>query len=135
MFTCVFLLDVRIDREVVAVLRNRRIANQRTEVLHVLTIGVKTKDAGDILFRQFILVPLMDKLIRGIDKQHFVVRLVLADDDDTGSNRHAEEKVSRQLDNRIHIIVVNQILAYFLFCSATIKHARELNDSCSSIGC
>ena len=62
----------------------------------------------------------MDKLVARIDEADTVVGLVLLQDNDASGNGSAEEKVLRQLDNSINIIVSYQILANLLLSTTTI---------------
>ena len=89
-------------------------------MFYILTLDIEVQDMLDILFHQFVLVALVYKLIGSINKQHFVIGLVLANNDDAGRNRHTEEKVCRQLDDGVYIVVIYEILANLLFCAATI---------------
>ena len=98
MLTSVLLLYITIDGDIVTVLRYYGVANETGEVLHFLAIGIEVEDVLDILFRQFVLIAFVDELVRSIDEENLIVRLVLANDDDTGSDADAEEEVSRQLE-------------------------------------
>ena len=76
----------------------------------------------------------MDKLTRGIDKESCIVLLALLQHDNAGSNADAKEKIGRQLNDGVDVVIVDQVFADFLFGSATVEHTGELDDSRRTVG-
>ena len=83
---------------------------------------------------QFVVIGHLLALLRCIDKEDIIVLLVLLEHHDTGGDTRTKEQVIRQLDNSIHIVVINQVFANLLLGSTTIHHTREADDSRCTIG-
>ena len=123
------LLDVAGDGYVVAVLGNVAVFYQTSEVGDVLAPGVGIQDFLPVLRQELVLVAAAHEFAAGINEQRGVIELGFLQHDDAGGNRGAEEQIWRELDHRVDIIVVDQVLADFLLRTAAIKHTREFDDS------
>ena len=76
----------------------------------------------------------MYKLGRGIDKQDAVVLLTLLQNDDAGGYGGAKEKVRGQLNDRVDVVVVDQILADLLLGPSSVQHPGKLDNGGRSGG-
>ena len=81
--------------------------------------------AGDILRRKLIVVRDLYALVRGVDKEHFVVRLAALQHHYAGGDRGAEEEVSGELYHAVDEVVVYEILPDLLLRAAAVHDARE----------
>ena len=88
----------------------------------------------DIGVGEFVLVALMDKLTRSIDKECRIVLFALLQHDNAGSNADAKEKIGRQLNDGVDVVIVDQVFADFLFGSASVEYTGELDDSRRTVG-
>ena len=79
----------------------------------------------DVLFCEFVGIGNLDALPGSIYEQGAVVFLGLLEDHDAGGNAGPKEKVVRELDDAVYIVIINQILSYLLLCSSSIHHTRE----------
>ena len=68
-----------------------------------------------------------------VDEQGLALFLTLLQDNDTSGDGHPEEQVGRQLDHRVDVVVLYEILPYFLLRATTVQHAGELYDSGRSL--
>lgn len=82
----------------------------------VLAGDERIENPRDIRGGEFVLVALVDKLARGIDKERRVILFALFQYDDAGSDADPEKEISGQLDNGVDIVVVDRYLR--IFCSA-----------------
>ncbi len=104
------------------------------EVRNLLLVAVRLIDVPDVLIGKLVLVALVHKLRRGIDKADAVVRLVLLQHNDASHDGSAEKQVRRQLNHRIHKVVLRKVTPYLLLRTATVKHPGELNDGSRALG-
>ena len=88
----------------------------------------------NVLRGEFVVVRHLDALGRSINEQHFIVRFTLFQHHDAGGNTGTKEQVARQLDDTVNEVVVHQIFADFLFCTATVHNAGETDDCCRAVG-
>lgn len=91
-------------------------------------------NAGNVLWGQLIVVGHLDALAGGVDKQGFVVRLVLFQHHNAGSDAGAKEQVAGQLDDAVDEVVIDEILADFLLRPAPVQDAGETHDSGGAVG-
>ena len=117
---CVLLLDIGRNGEVELLCFYFGCGHHLAEILNLSLVELCLVNLPDVLVAQLVLVAFMDKLVACIDEADTVVGLVLLQDNDAGGNGRAEEKVLRQLDNSINIIVSYQKLANLLLSTTTI---------------
>ena len=90
--------------------------------------------AADVFRRQLIVVGHLDALFGGVDEQSRAVRLVFLQHHNAGGDTGAEKQIAGQLDHAVDEIVVYEILAYLLLCSAPIHYAGEADDCRRAVG-
>ena len=86
------------------------------------------QDVLNVLLGEFIAVGDLYALFGSVDKEGGVFRFGFFEDQDTGGNGGAEEEVVRELDDAVDEVVVDEILADFLFRPAPIHDTREADD-------
>ena len=97
-------------------------------------VGKSVYNAVNILRCQLIVVGHLDALAGGVDKQGFVVRLVLFQHHNAGSDAGAKEQVAGQLDDAVDEVVIDEILADFLLRPAPVQDAGKTHDSGGAVG-
>ena len=127
-FTLVLLGNVGRNRNVVAVSGNLFGIHKPDKMLNVLALGIGIKNSLLIVGGQLVFVTIADKFSGSVNKQHRVVAFGFLQNDDAGGDGCSKEQVRRQLDDRINVVVVNQILPDFLFRSSTVQHAGKFDD-------
>ena len=84
-----------------------------------------------VFLRQLVLIAVLDEFFRCVDEQHLVVGACpFAQHDDAGGDAHAEEEVRRQLDDRVHEVVLHQPLTNGALLAPTVEDTRKLYDGC-----
>ena len=130
----VLLLHIGGDRDIVLLLPNLLVGGQVGEVGDLGPAGESIHNAGDVFRGQLIVVGHLDALAGGVDKQGFVVRLVLFQHHNAGGNRRAVKKVPRQLNHAVDEVVVDEVLADFLLRPAPVQDAGETHDGGGAVG-
>lgn len=134
LFPCVLLLHITAHREVAVVGEDLLVAHYLGEMVFVLAVDVGLQQPLNVAVGEFVLVTLVHKLLAAVNEEYAVVFLALLENDDAGGNRGAEEKVRRQLEHRVYVVVVNKVLAYLLLRATAIQHAGKLNNGGSALG-
>ena len=128
-FAGVFLLHVAGDGEVAVVLQDVVDADQPGEVLHFLTLLEHVENAVLVFVGQAVLVAVLLELLRGIDEEHTVVGArTLAQHNDADGYAHTKEEIRGQLDDGVHIVVLDEPVADGALLASTIKHTGKLHD-------
>ena len=84
-----------------------------------------------MFWQEDVLIAILLEQFAGIDEEYRGICLrTLLQHDDAGGYAHTKEEIGRQLDDRIHKVMLDEILTNLLLVASTIQHARELNDSC-----
>lgn len=125
----VFLSDVSADGKVVVLSADFVGGNEPAEKIYVGAVFESADDTGNIFRREFVIIGDLDKFVGGVDEEDFAVGLVLFHDEDAGSDTGAEKQIGRELNNCVDEILVDEVLADFLFSAAAIHDAREADDS------
>ena len=68
----------------------------------------------DVLISEFVGIGNLDALPGSIYEQDAVVFLGLLENHDAGDNTGPKEKVVRELDDAVYIVIINKILSYLL---------------------
>ena len=95
------------------------------EMLDLAAVCEGIDYAGDILPGQLIVVRDLYALVRGVDKERFVVRLAALQHHYAGGDRGAEEEVRGELYHAVDEVVVYEILPDLLLRAAAVHDARE----------
>ena len=97
--------------------------------MHFLTLLEHAENAVLVFFGQAVLVAILLELLRGIDEQHTVVgTCTLAQHDDADGYAHTKEEIRRQLDDGVHIVVLDEPVADGALLASTIEHTGKLHD-------
>ena len=97
-------------------------------MLDALALGESIENLLLVGLGELVLVAAAGEFGGGVDEQGGVVVLGLLQHDDAGGDGGAEEQVRRQLDHRIDIVVVDEVLTDLLLRAAAVEHAGELDD-------
>jgi len=89
----------------------------------------------DVPGRELVGVGDFDAFLGSIYEEGGVVQFCRFEDHYAGGDGGAEEEVVGELDDAVDVVVVNEILADFLFGSASVHHAGEADDGCRAVGC
>jgi len=134
LFAGVFLLDVGGNRQIIVSGGDVGVGDEAADVVLVSPAGKCGEDVADVGGCELVGVRDLHALFRGVDEQGAVVLLRFLQDHNAGCDRGAEEKVVRELDHRVHEIVVNQVLPYLLLSAAAVHHAREADYRRGAVG-
>ena len=74
---------------------------------------------------EFVAICNLHTLLACINEEGAVVLLCLLEHHNASGYACAKEEVVWQLDNSIHIVVVNEVLPYLLLSPTSIHHTRE----------
>ena len=99
-------------------------------MLTLLTSRQHIQNLLTVRLTQNILVRALIKELRSIHEQHrMILTAALLQHQNAGRNARTVEQVGGQLNHSIHHVLLQQILTNLTFRTATVQHARELNDS------
>ena len=96
---CIGLFDIRRDGDIVVVLRNFAVLHQSGEMRIVLAGDERIENTRDVRIGELVFVALVDKLVRGVDKERRVILLALFQNNDAGGDADPEKEVGGQLDD------------------------------------
>ncbi|KUK71974.1 MAG: hypothetical protein XD91_1614 [Clostridiales bacterium 38_11] len=92
-------------------------------------------DRVHVLLCQLVAVGDLDAFLGRIDEEGAVLFLGLFQYHDTGRYARAEEQIAGQLNDAVDIVIINQVLAYLLFGTASIHDTREADNGGCTAGC
>ena len=99
-------------------------------MLTLLTSRQHIQNLLTVRLAQNILVRALIKELRSVHEQHrMVLATTLLQHQNAGRNSRTVEQVGGQLNHSVHHVLLQQILTNLTFRTATVQHARELNDS------
>ena len=99
----------------------------------VLAGDERIENTRDVRIGELVFVALVDKLVRGVDKERRVILLALFQNNDAGGDADPEKEVGGQLDDGVDVVVVDEVFADFLFRAAAVEYAGELDDGCRAV--
>ncbi len=136
LFAGVGLLDIVGDREVAVVLHNGIVLDEACQIGDILSVGIEAEDTVLVLGAEAVLVAHFLKEFARIDKEDAAVALCrFFEHDDARGDTDTEKEVGWELDDSMHVVVGNKVVAYLLFRPAAIEDTGELDDgACSALG-
>ena len=130
----VFFLDIAAHAQVVVFLSNVCILHKSSEMLLLFAGKHRFFDALDVIFREFVLVAFVHKLVACVNKQHAVVAFRLFEYYDACCDRDTKEQIIWKLNNSVNLVVLNQVFANLALGTASIQYSRELDDGSCTCG-
>lgn len=95
--------------------------------------GYGIHNTGDVVLGELVVVRHLHTFCRRIHKEGGVVGLIAFKHHDAGGYGGAKEEVAWQLNDGVDEVVVDQVLADFLFGAAAVHHAWETNDGSGAV--
>ena len=131
LFRCFRRIYITRNVQIVAILANLVTAHHAREALNGFAVANAVGNATHIAGTELIALAILHKALAGIDNQHVVVVTMLFEHHDKRRNTRAKEDVSRQTNNCINVIALNQVATNLTFtigifqCIATEKYAMR----------
>ena len=104
------------------------------EMSNILTFSKNINDTVNIFGRQLIVIRYLNAFFGSVNEHNLVIAFSFFEHHNTGCNTRTEEKAAAKLDNRIHVVVVHQILANLLLRTATVHNTGEAYNGSRAVG-
>ena len=121
-------IDVTRNVEVVVVIADFLTGYHLREVFNRLTGRYRIHNLLDIAGPKLIALPFFLKSLRGINDQHVVISPILSQNHDDCRNAGAKENIGRKPNDRIDVVLVDQILSDRALFTAAEQHAVRENN-------